>query len=186
MLASMILLPWLVSEILQLSRTSSKFLCVSKESMIMRKPMFSVKNVVDFMEIAQKILLGIRIALWSGKEKNGSKANDFLGESGRGMSRRQFVHVQKHFTMAHGEWEFGNWRKGNDILIQPAQSRKKHGGGRPCCSQCGEEIKIIVSPWRNPHSNKLGRAVTMKHHDLCRRCWRHLLQGQLQKIIRVA
>jgi hypothetical protein len=36
-------------------------------------------------------------------------------------------------------------------------------------------VKILVSPKRNPHSNKLGRAVTMKDHDLCRRCWRQLV-----------
>gem|GEM_PF-6448331 len=102
------------------------------------------------------------------------------------MSRLRFVNIQKHLTMTRGGWESENWREWNDLSIFPVQSGKKHGGGFPRCSECGEEIKIIVSPWRNPHSNKLGRAVTMKHHDLCRRCWRHLLQGQLQKIIGAA
>ena len=40
------------------------------------------------------------------------------------------------------------------------------------CAECGGEVKVLVSPRRNPHSSKLGRAVSMKDHDLCRRCWR--------------
>ncbi|MDR4494553.1 MAG: hypothetical protein AB7P17_06330 [Nitrospirales bacterium] len=48
------------------------------------------------------------------------------------------------------------------------------------CADCGGEIKIFVSPKRNPHSSKLGRAVSMKDHDLCRRCWRKLMHRQRQ------
>ena len=46
------------------------------------------------------------------------------------------------------------------------------------CTECRETVKIFVSPRRNPHSNKLGRAVWMKDHDLCRRCWRQLMHQQ--------
>ena len=46
------------------------------------------------------------------------------------------------------------------------------------CTECRETVKIFVSPRRNPHSNKLGRAVWMKDHDLCRRCWRRLMHQQ--------
>lgn len=48
------------------------------------------------------------------------------------------------------------------------------------CAECGGEIKVFVSPKRNPHSSKLGRAVSMKDHDLCRRCWRKLMHRQRQ------
>ncbi len=46
------------------------------------------------------------------------------------------------------------------------------------CAKCGSEVKVFVSPKRNPHSSKLGRAVSMKDHDLCRRCWRQLMHQQ--------
>jgi hypothetical protein len=46
------------------------------------------------------------------------------------------------------------------------------------CGKCGSEVKVFVSPKRNPHSSKLGRAVSMKDHDLCRRCWRRLMHQQ--------
>jgi hypothetical protein len=46
------------------------------------------------------------------------------------------------------------------------------------CAECGGEVKVLVSPRRNPHSSKLGRAVSMKDHDLCRRCWRRLIYQQ--------
>lgn len=48
------------------------------------------------------------------------------------------------------------------------------------CADCGGEIKIFVSPKRNPHSSKLGRGVSMKDHDLCRRCWRKIMHQQRQ------
>jgi len=50
--------------------------------------------------------------------------------------------------------------------------------GVPQCAECGGEVKVFVSPRRNPHSSKLGRAVSMKDHDLCRRCWRRVMHQQ--------
>ena len=64
------------------------------------------------------------------------------------------------------------------------QSLSKTGKGSNCgigqCAKCGRDVKIFVSPRRNPHSSKLGRAVSMKDHDLCRRCWRRLMHQQRQ------
>ncbi len=54
---------------------------------------------------------------------------------------------------------------------------KCHTGGFAKCSQCGTDVKIHVSPKRNPHSGKLGRTVTLKDHDLCRRCWRQIIRN---------
>ena len=48
------------------------------------------------------------------------------------------------------------------------------------CADCGAEIKVFVSPKRNPHSSKLGRGVSLKDHDLFRRCWRRLMHRQRQ------
>lgn len=50
--------------------------------------------------------------------------------------------------------------------------------GITCCAKCGSEVKVFVSPRRNPHSSKIGRAVSLKDHDLCRRCWRKLMHQQ--------
>jgi hypothetical protein len=55
---------------------------------------------------------------------------------------------------------------------------KGSGCGIPQCAECGGDVKIFVSPRRNPHSGKLGRAVSMKDHDLCRRCWRRVMHQQ--------
>ena len=58
----------------------------------------------------------------------------------------------------------------------------KAGKGSSCgitqCAECGREVKVFVSPRRNPHYSKLGRAVSMKDHDLCRRCWRRVMHQQ--------
>jgi hypothetical protein len=58
----------------------------------------------------------------------------------------------------------------------------KAGKGSNCgitqCAECGGEVKVFVSPRRNPHSSKLGRSVSMKDHDLCRRCWRRVMHQQ--------
>ena len=59
-----------------------------------------------------------------------------------------------------------------------SKSGKHHSGGVGQCAECGGEVKVLVSPRRNPHSSKLGRAVSMKDHDLCRRCWRKLMYQQ--------
>lgn len=60
---------------------------------------------------------------------------------------------------------------------------KSHTGGLVKCSQCGTDVKIHVSPKRNPHSGKLGRAVTLKDHDLCRRCWRQIIRRCREAIL---
>jgi hypothetical protein len=58
------------------------------------------------------------------------------------------------------------------------RASKGNGTGATCCAKCGQEVKVLVSPRRNPHSSKLGRAVSLKDHDLCRRCWRKLMHEQ--------
>lgn len=49
------------------------------------------------------------------------------------------------------------------------------------CSQCGERIKVRTSPFRNPKSlpkhNRNPRSL--KDHDLCRRCFRSIMQRNL-------
>lgn len=59
-----------------------------------------------------------------------------------------------------------------------SKAEKGSSCGITQCAECGGEVKIFVSPRRNPHSSKLGRAVSMKDHDLCRRCWRRLMHQQ--------
>ena len=59
-----------------------------------------------------------------------------------------------------------------------SRSGRGPSGGNGQCAECGGEVKVLVSPKRNPHSSKLGRAVSLKDHDLCRRCWRKLMHQQ--------
>ncbi|MDR4484564.1 MAG: hypothetical protein R3B95_15365 [Nitrospirales bacterium] len=58
------------------------------------------------------------------------------------------------------------------------RASKNSATGATCCAKCGNEVKVFISPRRNPHSSKLGRAVSLKDHDLCRRCWRKLMHQQ--------
>ncbi len=89
-----------------------------------------------------------------------------------------------------------NWDRNEGLMITKGQANPKRkmssegfgmGGLRVDrgghdrmgqCAECGGEVKVFVSPRRNPHSSKLGRAVSMKDHDLCRRCWRRLMHNR--------
>ena len=62
--------------------------------------------------------------------------------------------------------------------LVPHRASRGSATGVNHCAKCGNEVKVFVSPKRNPHSGKLGRAVSMKDHDLCRRCWRRLMHQQ--------
>ncbi len=73
----------------------------------------------------------------------------------------------------------------NSPRLEPLKIGKSSSSGIGQCAECGGDVKIMVSPRRNPHSSKLGRAVSMKDHDLCRRCWRRLLHQQRQSGILV-
>ena len=67
-----------------------------------------------------------------------------------------------------------------DSLHRLPQRKRGATQGYGQCAECGGEVKVFVSPRRNPHSSKLGRSVSMKDHDLCRRCWRQLMHHQRQ------
>jgi len=48
----------------------------------------------------------------------------------------------------------------------------------PLCSICGRRpVSVLMNPWRNKGSRKAkrGHRVTLKAHDLCKVCWRHLI-----------
>ncbi|MGD9852271.1 MAG: hypothetical protein AB7T38_13500 [Nitrospirales bacterium] len=96
------------------------------------------------------------------------------------MSRHVRWESSESGGMSLRQWYPG---RSNDIYGFGTVSAR-HGRILPTCAEqcadCGGEIKIFVSPKRNPHSSKLGRAVSMKDHDLCRRCWRKLMHRQRQ------
>ncbi len=69
-------------------------------------------------------------------------------------------------------------REGEGSRVMSMKAVRGSHAGVGLCAECGGEVKILVSPKRNPHSSKLGRAVSMKDHDLCRKCWRRLVQRQ--------
>ena len=66
----------------------------------------------------------------------------------------------------------------NGIPLNLPRTGKGSHFGIGQCAECQGDVKVFVSPRRNPHSSKLGRAVSMKDHDLCRRCWRLLMHQQ--------
>ena len=74
--------------------------------------------------------------------------------------------------------------KRKNVIIGSRLNLAKFGKGTNCgdgqCAECGGDVKVFVSPRRNPNSSKLGRAVSLKDHDLCRRCWRRLMHQQRQ------
>lgn len=73
----------------------------------------------------------------------------------------------------------------DDLLSELKWERieKSHTSGLSKCSQCGTDVKIHVSPKRNPHSGKLGRTVSLKDHDLCRRCWRQIIRNNREAMV---
>ncbi len=73
-------------------------------------------------------------------------------------------------------WSSKSRKQVGRVFIRSGKPSKVQGPGLLQCAECGSEVKVLVSPRRNPHSSKLGRAVSMKDHDLCRRCWRRLMQ----------
>lgn len=45
--------------------------------------------------------------------------------------------------------------------------------------ECGRPALVRLHPGRNPHSSKLGRAVAIPQHPICRQCWRSLIAPHL-------
>ncbi len=73
-------------------------------------------------------------------------------------------------------WASKHQKQLGSVFIRSGKPSKVQSPGLLRCAECGNEVKVLVSPRRNPHSSKLGRAVSMKDHDLCRRCWKRLIQ----------
>ena len=92
------------------------------------------------------------------------------------MRRTLFVGLSGDEAKVYDRWILKQRNHLNRTVFRSGNLSKVQGAGLTRCADCGGEVKILVSPKRNPHSSKLGRAVTMKDHDLCRRCWRRLMQ----------
>jgi len=83
-----------------------------------------------------------------------------------------------------GHWMTSSFWEDDPISeLRQVRPFKSHTGGLSKCSQCGTDVKIHVSPKRNPHSGKLGRAVSLKDHDLCRRCWRQIIRNSREALL---
>ena len=93
---------------------------------------------------------------------------------------RRLLRLEVSESVVH--WEPRRNPKRKNLFNGMRRNLSKTGKGSNCgrgqCAKCGGDVKIFVSPRRNPHSSKLGRAVSMKDHDLCRRCWRRLMHQQ--------
>jgi hypothetical protein len=82
------------------------------------------------------------------------------------------------------QWQSSSFWEDDPITeLKQVRSYKAHAGGLAKCSQCGTDVKIHVSPKRNPHSGKLGRTVSLKDHDLCRRCWRQIIRHSRETLL---
>ena len=95
---------------------------------------------------------------------------------------RRLLRLESTESVTQSEFRRNPKRKsifeGIRLGLQKTRRVGQYGIGQ--CADCGGEVKVLVSPRRNPHSSKLGRAVSMKDHDLCRRCWRRLMHQQRQ------
>ena len=47
----------------------------------------------------------------------------------------------------------------------------------PKTCECGKPIRVILNPGTNGRSRRarMGKAVALKNHDMCRECWRGLI-----------
>ena len=48
------------------------------------------------------------------------------------------------------------------------------------CSECGGDVRVVVNRRRSPGA-RVRSGVTMKGHDLCRRCWK-VIEGRMLPI----
>ena len=99
------------------------------------------------------------------------------------MRRMFLAELRGDEVTVDGRWTFKQRNQVNRVVFRSGKLSKVQGAGLPRCAECGGEVKVLVSPKRNPHSSKLGRAVSMKDHDLCRRCWRRLIQQHREGVI---
>ncbi len=80
-------------------------------------------------------------------------------------------------------WATSSWWEDDPLTkLKWGRLEKTHTGGLSKCSQCGTDVKIHVSPKRNPRSGKLGRTVSLKDHDLCRSCWRQIIRTSRESL----
>ncbi|WP_447971272.1 hypothetical protein [Nitrospira sp. M1] len=99
------------------------------------------------------------------------------------MKRLLSLGMQEGDMTTEEWWASRHRTQRGSVFIRSGKPSKIQNAGLMQCAQCGSEVKILVSPRRNPHSSKLGRAVSMKDHDLCRRCWRRLLQKEPRGVV---
>ncbi len=92
------------------------------------------------------------------------------------MKRVLPIKFQEEGMTTEEWWASKHHKHRGGLFIRSGKPSKVLSPGLLRCAECGNEVKVLVSPRRNPHSSKLGRAVSMKDHDLCRRCWRRLIQ----------
>ena len=99
------------------------------------------------------------------------------------MKRLLHMRSQEDGLSAEEWWNAKQEKQLGNLFIRSGKPSKIQGPGLLRCAECGGEVKVLVSPRRNPHSSKLGRAVSMKDHDLCRRCWRRAVQQSPQGVV---
>ena len=99
------------------------------------------------------------------------------------MRRMYLVELRSDEALVDARWTLKRRNQVNRVVFRFGKLSKVQGTGLTRCAECGSEVKVLVSPKRNPHSSKLGRAVSMKDHDLCRRCWRRFLHQHREGVM---
>ncbi len=99
------------------------------------------------------------------------------------MKRLRQIELPEDGVTTEEWWASKHQNQLGCAFVRSGKPSKTQNPGLLRCAECGNEVKVLVSPKRNPHSSKLGRSVSMKDHDLCRRCWGRLIQQVQQGIV---
>ncbi len=82
-----------------------------------------------------------------------------------------------------GWWTFTRRHQGMSQGVETFRSHRGQLSVPSKCANCGSDVRIHISPKRNPQSRNLGKMVTLKDHDLCRRCWRQLIRASREVLL---
>ena len=99
------------------------------------------------------------------------------------MARMSIAEWTDGSAMPDVWWSFS---RRHERMSQGVETFRSHRGQLSVpskCANCGSDVRIHISPKRNPHSRNLGKMVTLKDHDLCRRCWRQLIRASREVLL---
>ncbi|MCH8040197.1 MAG: hypothetical protein IH977_07620 [Nitrospinae bacterium] len=99
------------------------------------------------------------------------------------MARMSIAEWTDGSAMPDVWWSFSRRHEGMSQGVETFRSHRGQLSVPSKCANCGSDVRIHISPKRNPHSRNLGKMVTLKDHDLCRRCWRQLIRASREVLL---